>query len=43
MIEALAAQLANQVYWLRQLGEQDLVEPLSKPFVIPIPISVILS
>ncbi len=25
MIEAWAAQLANQVYWLRQLGEQDVV------------------
>ncbi|PSV47169.1 DUF3541 domain-containing protein [Photobacterium sp. GB-36] len=25
MIQAWAAQLANQVYWLRQLGEQDVV------------------
>ncbi len=26
MIKAWAAQLANQVYWLRQLGEQDVVD-----------------
>jgi hypothetical protein len=26
MVKAWAAQLANQVYWLRQLGEQDVVE-----------------
>lgn len=26
MIHAWAAQLANQVYWLRQLGEQDVVD-----------------
>ncbi|OLQ85734.1 DUF3541 domain-containing protein [Vibrio panuliri] len=26
MIRAWAAQLANQVYWLRQLGEQDVVD-----------------
>lgn len=32
MIEAWAAQLANQVYWLRQLGEQDVVEPFIQAF-----------
>ncbi len=32
MIEAWAAQLANQVYWLRQLGEQDIVDQFIKAF-----------
>ncbi|CAM2733418.1 DUF3541 domain-containing protein [Vibrio tubiashii] len=32
MIKAWAAQLANQVYWLRQLGEQDVVEPFTEAF-----------
>jgi len=32
MIEAWAAQLANQVFWLRQLGEQDVVDPFIKAF-----------
>lgn len=32
MIEAWAAQLANQVYWLRQLGEQDVVDPFIQAF-----------
>lgn len=32
MIETWAAQLANQVYWLRQLGEQDVVEPFIQAF-----------
>jgi len=32
MIKAWAAQLANQVYWLRQLGEQDVVEPFTQAF-----------
>ncbi|MGF1909250.1 DUF3541 domain-containing protein [Vibrio kasasachensis] len=32
MIRAWAAQLANQVYWLRQLGEQDVVEPFINSF-----------
>lgn len=32
MIRAWAAQLANQVYWLRQLGEQDVVEPFIAAF-----------
>ncbi|NVD08495.1 DUF3541 domain-containing protein [Vibrio sp. JPW-9-11-11] len=32
MIKAWAAQLANQVFWLRQLGEQDIVEPFIKAF-----------
>lgn len=32
MIKAWAAQLANQVYWLRQLGEQDVVEPFIAGF-----------
>ncbi|EOX4951954.1 DUF3541 domain-containing protein [Vibrio alginolyticus] len=32
MIEAWAAQLANQVYWLRQLGEQDVVEEFTQTF-----------
>lgn len=32
MIRAWAAQLANQVYWLRQLGEQDVVDGFIKAF-----------
>lgn len=32
MIKAWAAQLANQVFWLRQLGEQDVVEPFIEAF-----------
>lgn len=32
MIEAWAAQLANQVYWLRQLGEQDVVDEFITAF-----------
>jgi len=32
MIKAWAAQLANQVYWLKQLGEQDVVEPFISAF-----------
>ncbi|QUJ66507.1 DUF3541 domain-containing protein [Photobacterium sp. GJ3] len=32
MIRAWAAQLANQVYWLRQLGEQDVVDPFIRAF-----------
>ncbi|ANQ23494.1 hypothetical protein BA893_17775 [Vibrio natriegens] len=32
MIEAWAAQLANQVYWLKQLGEQDVVEAFTQAF-----------
>ncbi|MGY0616981.1 DUF3541 domain-containing protein [Vibrio sp. FJH11] len=32
MIEAWAAQLANQVYWLRQLGEQDIVSEFISAF-----------
>ncbi len=32
MIEAWAAQLANQVYWLRQLGEQDIVDDFTRSF-----------
>lgn len=32
MIKAWAAQLANQVFWLRQLGEQDVVEPFIHAF-----------
>ncbi|ELR64861.1 hypothetical protein C942_01951 [Photobacterium marinum] len=32
MIRAWAAQLANQVYWLRQLGEQDVVGEFIKAF-----------
>lgn len=32
MIKAWAAQLANQVYWLRQLGEQDVVAPFTQAF-----------
>ena len=32
MIRAWAAQLANQVFWLRQLGEQDVVKPFVAAF-----------
>lgn len=32
MIKAWAAQLANQVYWLRQLGEQDVVNTFIDAF-----------
>ncbi|MFT6927794.1 MAG: hypothetical protein ACJAZP_003439 [Psychromonas sp.] len=32
MIQAWAAQLANQVYWLRQLGEQDVVDKFIRAF-----------
>lgn len=32
MIRAWAAQLANQVYWLRQLGEQDVVDKFIEVF-----------
>ncbi|MCG9782769.1 DUF3541 domain-containing protein [Vibrio brasiliensis] len=32
MIKAWAAQLANQVYWLRQLGEQDVVNEFTTAF-----------
>lgn len=32
MIKAWAAQLANQVYWLKQLGEQDVVAPFIEAF-----------
>ncbi|KLV08907.1 hypothetical protein ABT56_01485 [Photobacterium aquae] len=32
MIRAWAAQLANQVYWLRQLGEQDVVDNFIEAF-----------
>lgn len=32
MVKAWAAQLANQVYWLRQLGEQDVVEQFITTF-----------
>ncbi|WP_434341519.1 DUF3541 domain-containing protein [Motilimonas cestriensis] len=32
MIKAWAAQLANQVYWLRQLGEQDVVAEFTNAF-----------
>lgn len=32
MIKAWAAQLANQVYWLRQLGEQDVVNEFIETF-----------
>ena len=32
MIKAWAAQLANQVYWLRQLGEQDVVNEFIAAF-----------
>jgi len=32
MVKAWAAQLANQVFWLRQLGEQDVVEEFITTF-----------
>ena len=32
MVKAWAAQLANQVYWLRQLGEQDVVDDFVETF-----------
>lgn len=32
MVKAWAAQLANQVYWLRQLGEQDVVDEFVETF-----------
>lgn len=32
LIKAWAAQLANQVYWLRQLGEQDVVKAFVQAF-----------
>ncbi|WEM41243.1 DUF3541 domain-containing protein [Photobacterium sp. DA100] len=32
MIRAWAAQLANQVYWLRQLGEQDVIDDFIAAF-----------
>ncbi|NOI01036.1 DUF3541 domain-containing protein [Vibrio kanaloae] len=32
MVKAWAAQLANQVYWLRQLGEQDVVDKFVDTF-----------
>lgn len=32
MIKAWAAQIANQVYWLRQLGEQDVVDAFISSF-----------
>lgn len=32
MIKAWAAQLANQVYWLKQLGEQDVVNDFIQAF-----------
>ncbi|MEZ9565208.1 DUF3541 domain-containing protein [Vibrio artabrorum] len=32
MVKAWAAQLANQVYWLRQLGEQDVVDQFVDTF-----------
>ncbi|RBW47003.1 DUF3541 domain-containing protein [Psychromonas sp. B3M02] len=32
MIKAWAAQLANQVYWLKQLGEQDVTEEFIEAF-----------
>ena len=32
MVKAWAAQLANQVYWLRQLGEQDVVDDFITTF-----------
>lgn len=37
MIKAWAAQLANQVYWLRQLGEQDVVEEFTDAFKLAYP------
>lgn len=32
MIEAWAGQMANHVYWLKQLGEQDVTEAFSESF-----------
>ncbi len=37
MIKAWAAQLANQVYWLRQLGEQDVVNEFVDAFRLTYP------
>ena len=37
MIRAWAAQLANQVYWLRQLDEQDVVNPFINAFRLTYP------
>ncbi len=37
MITAWAAQLANQVYWLRQLGEQDVVDEFIHHFRLAYP------
>jgi hypothetical protein len=37
MIKAWAAQLANQVYWLRQLGEQDVVDDFVEAFKLAYP------
>lgn len=37
MIKAWAAQLANQVYWLRQLGEQDVVDEFIEAFKLAYP------
>ncbi|MDD9196178.1 DUF3541 domain-containing protein [Aliivibrio sp. S3MY1] len=37
MIKAWAAQLANQVYWLRQLGEQDVVDDFIEAFKLTYP------
>ncbi|MEZ9230991.1 DUF3541 domain-containing protein [Vibrio amylolyticus] len=40
MIRAWAAQLANQVYWLRQLQEQDVVDSFTKTFQATYPDSL---
>ncbi|UXI00224.1 DUF3541 domain-containing protein [Photobacterium sp. TY1-4] len=37
MIRAWAAQLANQVYWLKQLGEQDVVDEFIAAFMATYP------
>ncbi|MCW8333847.1 DUF3541 domain-containing protein [Vibrio paucivorans] len=37
MIKAWAAQLANQVYWLRQIGEQDVVDEFTTAFQLAYP------
>jgi len=37
MIKAWAAQLANNVYWLRQLGEQDVVAQFTEAFRLAYP------
>ncbi|MCE2569883.1 DUF3541 domain-containing protein [Motilimonas eburnea] len=37
MIRAWAAQMANHVYWLRQLGEQDLTQAFSQAFRLAYP------